>query len=370
MNRFVAVCGLALALPAHGVELEWSFVGHPGNPSDSEVMTCCGSSLGSTGYGAVAYPFFISRTEITNAQYAEFLNAVAVSDANRLFDPYMQTDEQFGGITQSGTPGHRRYAVKPGFEDKPVTYVTFHDALRFANWPHNGQPATGTQRRATTEDGAYTLADAAVEANTVVRNPGARYFLTSEDEWFKAAYYDPDSGSYFDYATSTDEVPACVTPDADDGNAANYCTLALSDVGAYGLSLSAFGTFDQSGNVFEWNEAIIDRSADGECGSNPADELPLVPLCRGTRGGHYGDMVPVAIRAAYRYSNTPDYEAHDTGFRVATVVPEPALGLLFATGLLVLLAARLPGLLSRTPSASWGACLARAERGSRCSRAS
>jgi hypothetical protein len=38
----------------------------------------------------------------------------------------------------------------------PVNRVSFYDALRFANWRHNGEP-TGEQDNTTTEDGALRL---------------------------------------------------------------------------------------------------------------------------------------------------------------------------------------------------------------------
>src|SRR5262245_35699583 len=84
-----AVVGLLLiASAASAVANEWVFVGNAGNVADTEVMTCCNNqgnnrgfdSIGTTGYGSVAYSYYISKYEITNAEYAEFLNAKAVSD--------------------------------------------------------------------------------------------------------------------------------------------------------------------------------------------------------------------------------------------------------------------------------------------------
>ena len=58
--------------------------------------------------------------------------------------------------------------------------------MRFANWLENGQPR-GAQGPGTTEAGTYTIVDSQDE----VREAGATYFVTSMDEWHKAAYYDP-----------------------------------------------------------------------------------------------------------------------------------------------------------------------------------
>jgi hypothetical protein len=52
----------------------------------------------------------------------------------------------------------------------PVNYVSFYDALRFANWLHNGQP-TGAQGNATTEGGAYTIMPDGIAANSFPNGP-------------------------------------------------------------------------------------------------------------------------------------------------------------------------------------------------------
>ena len=174
----------------------------------------------------------------------------------------MGSDATFGGITRSGVSGSYTYAVKAGFADKPVIYVSFYDSLRFANWLNNGQGSGDT------ETGAYTLlGGTATPSNgtTVTRNGGANIFLPSENEWYKAAYYDAGAASYFDYPTGTNTATGCVAPGSDTGNSAN-CTDAvgaLTDVGAYALSDSPYGTYDQGGNVWEWNEQIVSGSARG-----------------------------------------------------------------------------------------------------------
>ena len=72
--------------------------------------------------------------------------------------------------------------------NRPVNYVSFWDAARFANWLHNGQP-TGPQGPGTTEGGAYHD----VGNQTLFgRNAGAKFFIPTENEWYKAAYHDQD----------------------------------------------------------------------------------------------------------------------------------------------------------------------------------
>jgi formylglycine-generating enzyme required for sulfatase activity len=212
-HLLLLLAALLVALSAGAVEIEWVLVGDPGNPPDT-AANCLNDA---PDCGSVDHAYYISKYEITNAQYAEFLNAVAgAADPDRfdsLYDRQMGSDDLFGGITLGGSAGNFHYSVKPGFEDKPVVFVDFYDALRFANWLHNGQP-TGAQGASTTEGGAYTITADGISDNTITRSPGALVSLPSENEWYKAAYYDGLLGGYHDYPTGTDTPPTCADPNA------------------------------------------------------------------------------------------------------------------------------------------------------------
>ena len=315
MRWLVALASLLLpALPASAVTIDWVTVGDPGNLADP-----------TTGYGAVAYEFRISRYEVTNGQYAEFLNAVADDDPNALYDTNMGSESMHGGITQSGSPGSFSYGAVAGREDMPVNWVSFHDALRFANWLHNGQP-TGAQGNATTEDGAYTITLAGIASNSIVRNGGANSFLPSNDEWYKAAYHAGASADYFAYPAGSDFGTTCTAPGATP-NTAN-CDALGSDatdadvddhtvVGSFTASASPYGTFDQGGNVVEWNDTALSGFG------------------RGLRGGGFDSSSSTDLAAAFLFVGSPGYADWHIGFRVASV-PEPATGLLLGTGLLAL----------------------------------
>jgi formylglycine-generating enzyme required for sulfatase activity len=275
------------------VTIDWVTVGDPGNDPDD------------TGYGSVPYSYLISKYETTNAQYAEFLNAVAATDTNRLYSSYMDLGTHpmwHGGITRSGSSGSYTYSTIPGRESMPVNIVSFYDALRFANWLHNGQP-TGAQGNTTTEDGAYTITADGITNNTITRNADATIFLTSEDEWYKAAYYDAVSATYFDMPTGTDEWATCALP-GPTPNTANCWPAGgdLTDVGSYTGSASPNETFDQGGNVWEWNETISGVS-------------------RGVRGGGFYGL-PGYFEAQTRATSVPRGEQDNHGFRVASI-PEP-----------------------------------------------
>ena len=110
---------LLLAHPAAAVSFTWATVGDPGNAADTN------------GLGAVASTYRIAVKEVTNAQYVDFLNAVAATDTNALYNTSMAFG--FGGILRAGSSGSFSYSVRPGRGEMPVNFVSFEDAMRFTN---------------------------------------------------------------------------------------------------------------------------------------------------------------------------------------------------------------------------------------------
>jgi formylglycine-generating enzyme required for sulfatase activity len=242
-----------------------------------------------------------------------------------------ETVSGFGcGITRSGggTVGNPyAYVVDANFISRPVNHVSFYDACRFANWLNNGQG------HGDTETGAYTLTADAITNNTVIRNAGAPWAVTSEDEWYKAAYYDPNkhgigSPGYWLYPTKSDTAPGQDMADASGNNANCYTsphaypidgTHYTTVVGEFQNSASPYGTFDQGGNVWEWNEAIIIDNGS----------------YRGLRGGSFGydGCVVGDLQSGVRDYDDPAFEFNDIGFRVSQV-PEPTSLALLAMGVI------------------------------------
>jgi len=269
-NWFAASVGLAATVfyhPLFAVTIETVPVGNPGNVADS------------TSFGAVADSFLVGATEVTNDQYAEFLNAVAGTDSHSLYNSKMGSDAR-GGIFQSGSIGSFTYGVKTNMGNKPINFVSFWDATRFTNWLHNGQ-TSGAQDNTTTEDGAYFLNGATNPNNVLIlREPHATWFLPTEDQWYKAAFHQPageggDSDDYWLYPTASNSEPTVATANGvgdisnSGANIANYIFGTdwngqngnVTTVGSAGvLSESFYGTFDQAGNVWEWSETVIDTS--------------------------------------------------------------------------------------------------------------
>ena len=285
-------------------------VGNAGNANDP-----------ATGHGQVNYTYNIGKYDVTAGQYTAFLNAVAKTDTYGLYNSSMAGGFASCGISRSGSSGHYVYATTKN-ANFPVNYVSFWDSCRFANWLQNGQP-TGAEGAGTTETGTYTLTSAGMSANTITRNTGSTWAVTSENEWYKAVYYDPtrnsETGSYWFYPVRSNTPPSNVLS-ATGTNNANFYTTNYTDptnyltpVGAFAASPSAYGTFDQGGDVWQWTESTYYGSYRIMQGGS------FMP---NGYNGQSGD-------GTYDF---PTSELYEIGFRVSQIpaqVPEPAsLGIL------------------------------------------
>ncbi|MCX6876389.1 MAG: SUMF1/EgtB/PvdO family nonheme iron enzyme [Verrucomicrobia bacterium] len=274
------------------VNIAYLPVGNAGNANDT------------TGYGAVAYNYKIAKNETTIGQYCEFLNAAAKSDPYQLYYPNMASDSRIAGISRSGSAGSYSYSVIGSTANKPITYVSWFDAARFCNWLHNGQGSGST------ETGAYTLNGAI--SGIYMKNQNAAVWIPSENEWYKAAYYDATkggTGGYWQYATQSNAlggntIGVAHSANYYDGDYAVYPPFGITDVGAYGANSDSFyGTNDQGGNVWEWYVANTGSSI-------------------GTRGGSWGDFSS-SLNSSGRSFPGPSGKLVTLGFRVASV-PEPS----------------------------------------------
>ena len=327
----LAASACLLAAPVLAVTIDMVTVGNPGNANDT----------GGTNNGAVNYSYQIGKYDVTIGQYTAFLNAADPNgtNPNSIYNASMGTDLIIAGISYtSGASAGSKYAVINNGGDssnRPITYVSWFDAARFSNWMTNGQGAGST------ETGAYTLGNATTGPAVAV-NPGAAFYIPTNDEWYKAAYFSPNYGGanvpgYYDYATQSDTPSKPGNIIGSGTNQANYDTGAgysvtqsgdydpdqnyLTDVGAFTNSASFYGTFDQSGNVFQWNDL---------------DGLASSGSSRGLRGGDW-DSPAFNLSSSFRLSDDPSYEggAIVIGFRLASpvAVPEPSTWVMGLVGI-------------------------------------
>jgi len=263
------------------------------------------------GLGRVDYTFQIAATETSLRDYCAFLNAAAATDPNGLWNPAMATDRQTGGILRLGTSGSFQYHVM-GDGRRPVTQVSWFDAARYVNWLHNGQGSGST------EFGAYALAEPSNVSIGQIRQPGATVALPTRDEWLKAACFDPAKPGWWDYAMKTDTLP----PNTTGGNyldvTGNWAatqtfsntqpaTSLTTPGGHYAAAASAYGTFDQTGNVWEYTEK--------DSASN----------FRTAAGSSWFDPHPIPASASSTRVTLAPSEDGVTGFRVVVTAPAPVM---------------------------------------------
>ncbi len=277
---------LASRLPAdtfgtglNSFEIEFVPIGDPGNPADT------------TGFpnpaGSVPYFYRMGKFEISE-QMIEKANAL-------------------GGL------GIMKDTRSP---DKPATSVDWIEAARFVNWLNESTGRTPAYKF--DDNGEFQLwqpGDAGYNSRNLFRNSLAKYVLPSVDEWYKAAYYDPVAGIYYDYPTASNTPPTAVASGNDPGTAVYRQDLATGPADIMNAGgLSRYGTMGQGGNVAEWEETEFDLMNDGT--------LSL----RGGRGGFW-DVLTSGLSVTSRSGGFPNIGHLGVGFRVASI-PEPSTAML------------------------------------------
>ncbi len=277
---------------ANSFSINFVTIGSPGNPADTT-----GSPNPA---GSVPYVYRIGKYEISEQM---------IDNANAI-----------GGL------GITKDVRGP---DKPATSVSWFEAARFVNWLNT---STGSMP-AYKFDGSgnfqlWTPSDPGYDANNLFRNGLATYFLSSADEWYKAAYYDPAAGVYFDYATGSNVAPVAVASGTTAGTAVIHQPLVAgpADITQAG-GLSPSGTMAQAGNIDEWEETEFDLLNND------------IAAMRGRRSGFW-ETLDFGTTASSRFAWAPNNQVFETGLRVASIVPEPCgLGLV-GTALLPLVRLR------------------------------
>ncbi len=269
---------------ANGFTLDFVPIGNAGNGNDAG-----GSDTAS--FGGVAYDYRMGVNEISQAAIDK---AVA------------------GGLT--GMP--------PGSfsGNQPSANINWYQAAAFTNWLNT---TTGHQAAYQLNAGLTVLTPwSSGEAwqaggENLYRNKDAYYFLTSENEWYKAAYHKNDgvTPNYWDYPTASNSAPIAVASGTAAGTAVyDYVPGPASVYSAGGLS--AYGTMGQGGNVYEMMENVYGEG-------------------RIFRGGSWQSPEGL-LTSSYRGGTTATHTISLIGFRVASV-PEPSAAMwMISAGMLAL----------------------------------
>jgi formylglycine-generating enzyme required for sulfatase activity len=263
-----SIGAMGLAAPAHAqYGFDFATIGSPGNApynGDPKFGTL------PIGRGSVAYEYKISKLEVTTIQWMTFMNTFSQT-ANP--PPYFKNIQ--GGFWGAGFdisypgPGYK-YKLIPGLpsaEILPVSGISYHMGMLYANWLHNDQSPDPAKLM----NGAYDMSKLPTGPNPnqklyPTHEPGAKFWIPTMDEWIKAAHYDPNKfgsgqAGWWDYRNSSDEPGISGPPgmgttsggwEDPKGGAQEW----LIPLGAYPQSKSPWGLLDTSGGAFEWTEEI------------------------------------------------------------------------------------------------------------------
>lgn len=248
-----------------------------------------GNAADTTGYGAVPYQYRVGTYEITQ-------------DA----------------ITKATASGMANVTAGPWTGNQPAATISWYEAAAFVNWLNT---STGNQAAYNlTFSGSWSMtlwnsADAWTAGGTnLYRHKDAFYFLPSENEWYKAAYYNPGGSNYFLYPTASDTAPTPVASGTSAGTAVYSNVASVPAIVDSAGGLSPYGTMGQGGNVWEWSESAFDGTNNSSSGD------------RAIRGGFW-DSSPNNLWSSLRFGGDPALEVDFVGFRVASV-PEPSTAVL------------------------------------------
>lgn len=195
--------------------------------------------------------------------------------------------------------------------NKPATKLTWIESIRFVNWLNTSTGNQAAYKLSGNTFGLWESEDPGYDSTNPYRNSLAKYFLPSTDEWYKAAFYDPNAELYYTYATGSNTTPVPVEFGTDPNTAVYGQKLSIAlpaDIDNAG-ALSPYGTMAQSGNVFEYEETDFDLV-------NDSSNSP-----RGARGGAWAWAAtsPGFLSRTFRNSIVPGDQINVLGFRVASL---------------------------------------------------
>lgn len=247
---------------------DWVTIGDPGNigydrPHPNNRIL---------GWGAVAYEYRITRTEVTTAQWAEFLNAVFRRSVPLPLDietPIISGIEADPNYHGPGV-GFRVSPSIPNAAMLPATGMEWRTCAILCNWLHNGkrtEPWAFTSGVYDTRTFGYRITDSGITVFTdqETHSPGALYWIPSVHEWLKAAAYDPNkfgpgAGGWWEMPNRSDIPLLHAPPETGDANVCfelpNEAQFRIP-LRAYGHITSFYGLFDLAGASQEFTETAF-----------------------------------------------------------------------------------------------------------------
>lgn len=283
-------------------------------------------------FGTGANQFTLDFTSIGNANNSADTNGYgSVGYAYRI-GTYEISQNQIDKATASGLNN----VVAGSFSgDRPAGFMSWYESAAFVNWLNTQKgfaPAYNlTWSGSTWSMALWTVSNAGYDANNEYRSSLAKYFLPSENEFYKAAFGKSDGSGYYLYPTASNIAPTAVTSGTTSGTAVYKQAWGQGPASIYQAGgRSSYGTMGQGGNMQEWQES----SSDGT-NNNVGDQ-------RMVRGGYWYDGSSDALGSSTRPSYGPSTgNVPNLGFRVASVdvVPEPSTYALIGLGALALVIA-------------------------------
>lgn len=288
------------------------------NTSARLFALCCASLLVVPGahavtdtFGTGSGEFSIEFTEVGDAGNAADTNARGAVPYDYLIGATEITEDQFQKAIENGLQNVRAGAWSP---EQPAGFVHWFEAAAFVNFLNESagyQAAYNVAWDAGTQTWRMEPWSSAESWGTYgenrFRHRDARFFLPTEDEWYKAAHYKSGgtNAGYWAYPVAQDTAPTPVAAGTNPATAV-FATQSQPSATAESGGLSAYGTRGQGGNMAEWTESAWDGT------NNTPTEA------RALRGGHWFSA-PEALVSTNREITSPYYENDIIGFRVAKV---------------------------------------------------
>ena len=254
-----------------------------------------GNAADTTSYGAVPY------------EYRAGVNEISQND-----------------IAKATASGMANVTAGPWTGNQPAATISWYEAAAFVNFLNTSTGKTAAYNLTFSGSWSMNLWSSGqawtAGGENLYRNKDAFYFLPSENEWYKAAYYNPAGSNYFLYPTASSSVPTAVASGTNAGSAVYNGVASVPAIVDSAGGLSPYGTMGQGGNVFEWNESAFD-------GLNSSSSEG-----RAIRGGYWLDPEGSLRSSGRGYGDgDPTIELDVIGFRVASV-PEPSTYALLLLG--------------------------------------